>query len=798
MRGWEWSYLDWLSNPSLLTIRGGIEEFKILAFSKDTRRLFCGGADGRIQVRQADDGALLSTIEGHSRPVASLVVSPDDRLLLSSDEHELKMWDLAAGALLWRLPRPGAVSPDAFSPDGALVAAPRALEQRIVLLDARTGAEVRSLSVAGTGMCSAGFSPDGTHLLCELNLRTLLLDARSGALLWKADAWPGRYFPDGARVALWEGWWGPVRICDSASGKFLTRIADASRQIVWTISQDGTSLITQDSKGKTVIYDAADGEPFAQISAPAPAPKSNITAESDRFATTGADGTAKIWSTCTSAAPLVVRAVRDTFGGTVAADGSFSITVGWGDVVRYDTDTGAARWSTVVTRGSLEIAALSPDGKRVVVCGQDRRIRVLDTENGRLLYASSATSAPIHALAWSPDRQQLFAGGDDQSVQVLNADRGESLRILGSHASPVRAIAVSPDGSLIASGSGAVRNSAGTPAADHTVRIWETATGKPLHTLAGHTAAVNCIAFDPAGQRLLTGSDDQNVILWSIHGMRLATFSGAGASVRDVRFGPADVPERARVAAALEDGTLHIWNAGTGEELLVLRAPNGLYSAAFSSRPGPSAALIANGTNLALVAFETAPPECGWAVRRDVLRACKIVDRLFTEWQISDDVLEHLNTDSQIPDSIHPICIELVRARGDNVNRLNSETWGIAAEPSMSPEKYQTALRVAQHICRLWPEEYAFLNTRGVAEYRAGNYTDAIITLERCDAMHRAAHGTSHPVDLAVMAMAHQRLGNPDPARATLARARDALNGAAADRDALAFVHEAATLIEPP
>jgi hypothetical protein len=40
-------------------------------------------------------------------------------------------------------------------------------------------------------------------------------------------------------------------------------------------------------------------------------------------------------------------------------------------------------------------------------------------------------------------------------------------------------------------------------------RIWDVATGQERLTLRGHTDRVVCVGFDPTGQRLVTGSNDQ-------------------------------------------------------------------------------------------------------------------------------------------------------------------------------------------------------------------------------------------------------------------------------------------------
>jgi WD40 repeat protein len=48
----------------------------------------------------------------------------------------------------------------------------------------------------------------------------------------------------------------------------------------------------------------------------------------------------------------------------------------------------------------------------------------------------------------------------------------------------------------------------------NTARVWDSATGKALATLEGHTDSVRCAALHPSGEILVTGSADKTVKLW--------------------------------------------------------------------------------------------------------------------------------------------------------------------------------------------------------------------------------------------------------------------------------------------
>ena len=72
-------------------------------------------------------------------------------------------------------------------------------------------------------------------------------------------------------------------------------------------------------------------------------------------------------------------------------------------------------------------------------------------------------------------------------------------------------VAFSPNGERVASGS-----------SDHTVRIWDAATGQLQRELKGHSNIVWSVAFSPNGKRVASGSSDKTVQIWKkVNGMKI-------------------------------------------------------------------------------------------------------------------------------------------------------------------------------------------------------------------------------------------------------------------------------------
>jgi WD40 repeat protein/serine/threonine protein kinase len=81
-----------------------------------------------------------------------------------------------------------------------------------------------------------------------------------------------------------------------------------------------------------------------------------------------------------------------------------------------------------------------------------------------------------------------------------------------------------------------------------------------------HASLVLCVAFNPTGQYLASGSRDGIITVWDAHtaGQPLRTFAAGEKMV----FGVAFSPDGQRLAAACSDGSVKIWDIQTDKKLL--------------------------------------------------------------------------------------------------------------------------------------------------------------------------------------------------------------------------------------
>ena len=119
--------------------------------------------------------------------------------------------------------------------------------------------------------------------------------------------------------------------------------------------------------------------------------------------------------------------------------------------------------------------------------------------------------------------------------------------------------------------------------------------------------------------------------------------------------------------------------------------------------------------------------------------------------------------------------IEGGRHEPDLIRDLGQIAWFIAIDPKLRAAEYETADAAIDRVLESRPDAEAYINTKGVLQYRLGAYAEAIATLERSNAVYAQRYTTGVPADLAFMAMAHHRLGNPAEADALMTRLREAM-----------------------
>lgn len=257
----------------------------------------------------------------------------------------------------------------------------------------------------------------------------------------------------------------------------------------------------------------------------------------------------------------------------------------------------------------------SPDGKTVASVSGYRTIKLLNVASGKELTLGTHSSS-VSKIVFSPNSKRmasLSSGGGDttNNLKLWNVATGQELRIPGEHSSHVVEVAFSPDGEKVVSakhGSTVPPSSDGQniPRSRYTLKLWEVATGRVLHTFGEYSSPVYSVAFSPHGDTVVTGTwgretletpDGKKVVreryylkLWDAgKGEELRNFDGFASTPFSVAFSP----DGMLVASGGSDKTIRLWEMANGKPRTLSGHRDRVSSVAFSPKDGK---ILASGS----------------------------------------------------------------------------------------------------------------------------------------------------------------------------------------------------------
>ncbi|KEP49401.1 tyrosine kinase family catalytic domain protein [Rhizoctonia solani 123E] len=198
--------------------------------------------------------------------------------------------------------------------------------------------------------------------------------------------------------------------------------------------------------------------------------------------------------------------------------------------------------------GDVSSVAFSPGGKSIASGSKDNSVRLWGVRDTLKSGAFTGHYGQVHSVGFSPDGAYIASGSDDTTIRVWDAERGKTiLEPLRGHTNAVRSVQYSPDGSQIASGS-----------SDYTIRLWDTRSGKlTTQPYEGHMGLVCSVAFSPGGL-LVSGSYDKTIRVWDLRTGALAMDPIEGHT--GYVYSVACSPSGKRIVSGSSDGKVMVWS----------------------------------------------------------------------------------------------------------------------------------------------------------------------------------------------------------------------------------------------
>ncbi len=536
-----------------------------LLFSLDGTLLASTSWDNSVRIWDVATGANLATLR-HAHFAPSMSFSPDGRLLATSDNKTVELWDLSE----WTLSRAQAVTiisgDNQEGATGASLANPLIVEVRDQYGEPLAGAQVTFTIIAGDGSLTSGFTtengttgPDGRAevlltlgpnpgpnnvkaSITELAVKTFnAVGVGTPVVSDNAFNYPTWHLPRGAALRLGKGDIGQSdrAVAFSPDGKFVGVASGIGVWLYSVVDPQRVTLLRSDLVNSLSF--SPDGRMLASAGG---------VFEKDEI---------KLWDVATGTSTRIAN-------GWYSADVTFSPD---GSVLAYRARDGSnielwdlASATSTTTKGSddaglITCLTISPDGATLASGYEDGRIKLWDMVTRT--YAATLDGHPreVHSVAFSPDGNTLASASIDGTVRLWDRASGTNVATLRDHRSGVISIVFSPDGSIFATG-----------ASNGDVKLWHTATRRNFDTLNGHGDRVRAVSFSPDGSTFATASKDGTVKLWDLASGNATTISGHSAAIFGVDFTP-DGTTLASYSSSLQ-GKVEIWDVATGRLVATL------------------------------------------------------------------------------------------------------------------------------------------------------------------------------------------------------------------------------------
>lgn len=517
-----------------------------------------GTADGKLAVWKLDVPAGQPLAGDNGQPATVAAVSLDGKKLATAavvdGKPAIQVRDIPGGVTQTLLGHEGPVSALAFSPDNTRIVSGSADKTTRIwtLADSK---EIAKFAGHTNTVTAVAFSANGQQIASGAADNSLkLLNAADGAeqknFAGHTGAISATYFhPNGQIVSGSAD--GTIRFWNPADGAQVRAITHGQPVTSFALTRDGNKLAATGSDANIKLYNAADGAVLFTLAGHAAAARTvGFSAENTRLVSTGADNVAVVWDVATGELleklPIAAGVAFAQFSGNVPT----SLVIGQNDKAIVAVTTHIERTLAGQTKAITD-AMFNKGGDAIFTSSEDGTIRRYVTANGQQQFAANH-GAPVYDLDQSIDGGWLASGGEDKTIKVWNAGNGGPgpKPAFAGFEAPVRSVTFAAAGQQVVGG-----------AANNQVLVFNIMTGLAAQAFTEHAGAVEAIAATGDQEKLIVSAGaDKSIKQWSlVNGIQIA---GHAKPITSLAF---FLPPNGQILSGSEDNSARIWNLANGQ-----------------------------------------------------------------------------------------------------------------------------------------------------------------------------------------------------------------------------------------
>ena len=373
------------------------------------------------------------------------------------------------------------------------------------------------------------------------------------------------HFSPNQRWMLTTGQDHTARLWDVATGEQAApdMVHDGSVRFA-AFSPDSTRAVTGARNGAVRIWEVPSGRPLTpNLWHTANIWKVIFSPDGRLIASASDDFEARLWDAKTGALHAILRHKNCVVDVAFSPDGTKVVTASEDlSAIVWDVATGRPIGNPLRHRNWVRQAEFSPDGERVVTASEDNTTRIWDAETTEPISEPMRHPTEVLHAKFSHSGKSLVATvssttGEEVWLWNVTSEGARGLPLLT--ADRANTAVYSTDGSRLAAA-----------CEDGTVRLWNPANYRSRETILLHDGAVQNIAFSRDG-KWIASVQDSNAFIWDLaENKRIGAPLTHLERINSVQF----KSDGSSILTGSADGTASIWDAGTGQQKLMLPPPH--------------------------------------------------------------------------------------------------------------------------------------------------------------------------------------------------------------------------------